>query len=195
MTPFEGNQPSGTDVDGLLGGFLGRLAQDNKLFPICFENWHLMLNSYKDKVWDDGIKAKFWWDPMYENAVKIHMMKDIGKKWRENRIKLFDTYFDDKKSRDDNAKNPPLSITEIEWATFIDYRLKEKTKEMCKKNVVNRSKLKINHTGGSKKLKRKRAEIRKFLRSRVKELLLWKSHLMTPLAKYLEKNIQAEYEV
>jgi len=42
------------------------------------------------------------------------MMKDIGKKWKENRLKLFYTYYDDKKSRDENVKNPPLSIPEIE---------------------------------------------------------------------------------
>ncbi|QCE04169.1 putative transposase [Vigna unguiculata] len=77
-------------------------------------------------------KAKLWWDPIYEIAAK---------------------------SRDENVKNLPLSIPEIEWATFIDYRLKENTKKMCKRNAENRFKLKINHTCGSKKLKRKRAEI------------------------------------
>ncbi|TKY66332.1 hypothetical protein E2542_SST09201 [Spatholobus suberectus] len=56
VIPFEGNQPSGEDADGLLGGFLGRLAKDNKL-------------SFQELAF------------------------------------------------------------EIEWATFIDYRLKEKTKE------------------------------------------------------------------
>ncbi|TKY46459.1 hypothetical protein E2542_SST28499 [Spatholobus suberectus] len=79
---FEGNQPSGEHADGLLAGFLGQFPQDNKLFPICFENRHLVLSSYKDRVWNDVIK------------------------------------------------------------------------EMCKKNAQNRSKLKINHTSGSKKLKR-----------------------------------------
>jgi len=68
------------------------------------------------------------WDPIYETAAKVYMMKDIGKKWKENMLKLFCTYYDDKKSRDENVKNPPLSIPETEWATFIDYRLKENTK-------------------------------------------------------------------
>ncbi|QCD93378.1 putative transposase [Vigna unguiculata] len=159
VIPFDGNQPSATNVDGLLGGFLGRLAAYSKMFSICFENWHLVLNSYKNRAWNDVIKAKLLWDPIYETAAKVYMMKDIGKKWKENMLKLFCTYYDDKKSRDENVKNPPLSIPETEWATFIDYRLKENTKNMCKRNVENRSKLKINHTGGSKKLKRKRAEI------------------------------------
>ena len=113
------------------------------------------------------------------------MMKDIGIKWKKNELKYFYTYYDDKKSRDENVKNPPLSILEIEQATFINYRLKENTKvffllniynlvardykvhflcmcicrKMCKRNDENRPKLKINHTGGSKKLKRKKEEI------------------------------------
>jgi len=65
------------------------------------------------------------------------MMKDIGKKWKENRLKLFYTYYDDKKSRDENIKNPPLSIPEIKWATFIDYRLKENTKVFFLLNIYN----------------------------------------------------------
>jgi len=41
-------------------------------------------------------------------------MKDIGIKWKKNELKYFYTYYDDKKSRDENVKNPPLSILEIE---------------------------------------------------------------------------------
>jgi len=35
-------------------------------------------------------------------------MKDIGKKWKENKLKLFDTYYDDKKNWDENVKDSPL---------------------------------------------------------------------------------------
>ena len=34
-------------------------------------------------------------------------------------------------------KNPPLSIPEIEWTTFIDYRLKENTKVFFLLNIYN----------------------------------------------------------
>jgi len=57
VIPFDGNQPSATNVDGLLGGFLGRLAAYSKMFSICFENWHLVLNSYKNRAWNDVIKV------------------------------------------------------------------------------------------------------------------------------------------
>lgn len=56
------------------------------------------------------------------------MMKDIGKKWRENRLRLFNTYYDMTKSREENIRTPPKSILATEWASFIDYRLKESTK-------------------------------------------------------------------
>ncbi|KAJ1391873.1 putative transposase, Ptta/En/Spm, plant [Sesbania bispinosa] len=83
----------------------------------------------------------------------------MGKKWREYRLRLYNNYYDPTKSRDEHISNPPLSILATEWASFLDYRSAEGTKAICKKNAQNRSKLTINHTGGSKKLKRKRVEI------------------------------------
>ena len=138
VIPFDGNQPSVTNVDGLLRGVLGRLAANSKMFPICFNNWHFGLNNYKNRAWNNVIKVnstyfivtfiychkelllllltniKLWWDPIYETTTKVYMMKDIGKKWKENRLKLFYTYYDDKKSYDENVNNPQLSIPEIE---------------------------------------------------------------------------------
>ncbi|XP_057418709.1 uncharacterized protein LOC130712910 [Lotus japonicus] len=84
---------------------------------------------------------------------------DMGKKWRENRIRLFHTKFDKTLSREENIRNPPLSIPPTEWAAFIDYRLEEDTMKKSKQNAANRAKLTINHTGGSKKLKRRSEEI------------------------------------
>ncbi|KAK7295080.1 hypothetical protein RJT34_17983 [Clitoria ternatea] len=49
--------------------------------------------------------------------------------------------------------------TTTEWAAYIDYRSEEKTKEICQKNGLNRSKQTIPHAGGSKKLKRRASEI------------------------------------
>ncbi|KAK7389142.1 hypothetical protein VNO78_23974 [Psophocarpus tetragonolobus] len=81
------------------------------------------------------------------------------KKWKEYRLSLFDKFYDDSKSREENIRNPPYSILAVEWAAFLDYRLDEKAKQMCKKNAENRAKLRINHTSGSKKLKRKMTEL------------------------------------
>lgn len=118
-----------------------------------------MLQSSKDWVWTNVIKAKLWWDPTVDDAAKVYIMKDIGNKWKEYRKTLFDKFYSEVRSREENIKNPPFSIPENEWAAFIDYRLDPKTKVMCEKNAENRAKLTINHTGGSKKLKRKMSEL------------------------------------
>lgn len=77
------------------------------------------------------MKSKFWWEPIHEDAAKTYMLKDIGKKWRENRLKLFNTYYDKTKTREENIRTPPKSILATEWASFIDYRLEEKTQVIC----------------------------------------------------------------
>ncbi|KAJ1420759.1 putative transposase, Ptta/En/Spm, plant [Sesbania bispinosa] len=159
LIPFDGSQPSGTEAVGLLGGYLGQLGSDHNLFPISFECLPKVLLSMKDVVWKDQIKARLWWEPIHDNVAQSYIMKDIGKKWKENRLRLYNSHYDPTKSRDENISNPPKSIPTTKWASFIDYRLKPKTQELCEKNARNRSKLTINHTGGSKKLKRKAAEI------------------------------------
>lgn len=57
VVPFDGNTPSATDVDGLLGGFLGRLAREHKWFPIGFDSWKKVICDIKDKAWDNVIKV------------------------------------------------------------------------------------------------------------------------------------------
>lgn len=51
LIPFDGSQPSGTEINGLLGGFLTRLGQNHKYFPISFESWSKVPDIYKDQVW------------------------------------------------------------------------------------------------------------------------------------------------
>ncbi|KAJ1408786.1 hypothetical protein SESBI_23198 [Sesbania bispinosa] len=57
IIPFDGSTPSGTDADGLLGGFLGRLAQNYRYFPISFKKWPKVLQTSKDWVWANVIKV------------------------------------------------------------------------------------------------------------------------------------------
>ncbi|XP_057423783.1 uncharacterized protein LOC130717546 [Lotus japonicus] len=143
IVPFKGNQPVGTDIDGLLGQYLGRLASNHKLLPISFKKWPEVVKTYKDWVWEKHIKVKFWWEPIHEAAARTSFMMDMGKKWRENRIRLFHTKFDKTLSREENIRNPPLSIPPTEWAAFIDYRLEEDTMKKSKQNAANRAKLTI----------------------------------------------------
>lgn len=50
IIPFDGQTPSGTDIDGLLGGFLSKLAQNHRNFPINFEKWPDVPSGYKDAI-------------------------------------------------------------------------------------------------------------------------------------------------
>lgn len=57
VIPFVGITPSGTDVDGLLAGFLGRLAREHKWFPIGFDSWKKVIGDIKNKAWNNVIKV------------------------------------------------------------------------------------------------------------------------------------------
>ncbi|QCD87653.1 hypothetical protein DEO72_LG3g2192 [Vigna unguiculata] len=78
VIPFDGNQPSVTNVDGLLRGVLGRLAADSKMFPICFNNWHFGLNNYKNRAWNNVIKKMF--ERNAENISKLKINHTGGSK-------------------------------------------------------------------------------------------------------------------
>ncbi|MED6137689.1 hypothetical protein PIB30_067291 [Stylosanthes scabra] len=125
----EFNQAVGEGA-GLLDGFLGGLGADFKALPISMKGWHDM-KDYKESVYNDVIKKTFHFeDP--KGKIKEGILKKLGKNWKDTRSNLFNTFYDDTKSEDENEK--------------------------CKKNVENRSKQVYIHTGGSKTLARQREE-------------------------------------
>ncbi|KAB1212878.1 hypothetical protein CJ030_MR5G010178 [Morella rubra] len=64
-------------------------------------------------------------------------------------------------SRGDSTRaNPPDDISAAAWDKLCDIWQSEEYQKMCKKNAVNRNKLKINHTSGSKSLHLLRLEKR-----------------------------------
>ncbi|XP_070011936.1 uncharacterized protein [Nicotiana sylvestris] len=56
-------------------------------------------------------------------------------------------------------KNIPAGIPRDQWTSFVDYRFKETTLEMCRRNTEIRKKQTFTHTGGSKPNSRRRAEM------------------------------------
>src|ERR1044072_9705527 len=74
------------------------------------------------------MKTKLWWDPVHERAAKAYMMKDMGIKWRESRIRLFNKKCDKTKTREENIRSCPEGVELTEWSSFVDYRLDEATK-------------------------------------------------------------------
>ncbi|KAF7800643.1 hypothetical protein G2W53_044929 [Senna tora] len=147
-------QPIG-EGGGLLAIFLGTVAMDFTLFPISYAMWTTMPNVYKNEVYKNTVQAKFVVD---DGQHKRFILQSIGKKWRARRGKLYKMY-DTSKTREENIANPPLGLTREQWASFIDYRNDPKNQEKSKKNKKNRKKQNIPHTGGSKSIARKRAEM------------------------------------
>ena len=49
-------QPIG-EASGLLVGVCGHLATNHVLFPISFEKWSTLLDTYKDTMWESALKV------------------------------------------------------------------------------------------------------------------------------------------
>src|ERR1044072_7885232 len=54
-------------------------------------------------------------------------MKDIGKKWRDSRIRLYDKLVRKQKTFEENLSKCPLRISKDDWAEYLTYRNKQKT--------------------------------------------------------------------
>nr|XP_009757369.1 PREDICTED: uncharacterized protein LOC104210226 isoform X1 [Nicotiana sylvestris]XP_009757370.1 PREDICTED: uncharacterized protein LOC104210226 isoform X1 [Nicotiana sylvestris] len=120
---------------GLIAGVLGQLATNPMYFPIGFEKWQSMPKSFLDRVFNDIIV------------------------WREYRLKLWKEADDPLLSKEDIIKNVPDGIPMDQWALFVTYRMKEETKERCKKNAHIR-KNQLPHTCGAMSLARRRAAMK-----------------------------------
>ncbi|RYR21400.1 hypothetical protein Ahy_B03g066677 [Arachis hypogaea] len=95
-------QPIGQAV-GLLSGFLGSLSADFQHFPINEDSWKTM-----------------------DNALKEHAYDTI----KEARNHLFHKVYDEEESFEENVKRKLSGIDAQQWRWFLNYRLKESTKEV-----------------------------------------------------------------
>ena len=55
-------------------------------------------------------------------------MHELNLKWKDNKLKLYEDYYDSTKSLEENLRNIPLGITQTDWALYIQYRIEETTK-------------------------------------------------------------------
>ncbi|KAK2383104.1 hypothetical protein QL285_070591 [Trifolium repens] len=148
-------QPVGAAV-GLLAGFLGELARKFQEFAIIFENWKNISNDRKTEFYDKKIKPKFVVNDGYN---KKYILNSIAAKWRIAKSRLFRKFYKWDLTLEENLRNYPRSIDPDDWAAFIQYRRKQETMEMTRKNAANRAKLRMNHSLGTKSLARKRDEL------------------------------------
>ncbi|XP_019233160.1 PREDICTED: uncharacterized protein LOC109213790 [Nicotiana attenuata] len=86
---------------------------------------------------------------MIHSKVKLRL-------WKIFRHRAF---YDPLKSKAQIMENIPAEIPRDQWTSFVDYRFKETTLEMCRRNTEIRKKQIFTHTGGSKPNSRRRAEM------------------------------------
>ncbi|MED6136959.1 hypothetical protein PIB30_060605 [Stylosanthes scabra] len=105
------------------------------------------MKEYKESICNDVIKRTFHFeDP--KGKIKEGILKKLGKLWKDTRSNLFNTFYDDMKSEDENVKkHKPPGIDLEHRRFFLRYRLSGDTREKCKKNAENRSKQVYTHTG------------------------------------------------
>lgn len=61
------------------------------------------------------------------DLAKRSVERSIGKKWKENRLKLWNAFYDPTLSKEDIIQNVPEGVSMDQWASFVTYRLKPKT--------------------------------------------------------------------
>ncbi|XP_049393937.1 uncharacterized protein LOC125858262 isoform X1 [Solanum stenotomum] len=143
---------------GVLAGFCGILAKDSSIFPIHFKKWSDLPAAYFNHCFDQFIQSRFCFRTTESNA-RRYVYNSMCKKWGARRLKLYDKVYDQFKSRAEIMDKVPAEIPRDQWISYVEYRFKEKTVEMCKKNADNRKKQTISHIGGSKPNSRRRAEM------------------------------------
>ncbi|KAL5077557.1 hypothetical protein RYX36_016541, partial [Vicia faba] len=102
----------------LLGQILGEIVANFDNIPIRYEKWPDVPSSYKAKIWED-IKTKF----QVSEEHKKYMIANIGKKWRDNRIQIFDDCYKKILSWEENLKRSPKGVDKKDYTTFLNYQL------------------------------------------------------------------------
>ncbi|XP_070048455.1 uncharacterized protein [Nicotiana tomentosiformis] len=149
------------EAQGLLAGYCGSLAIDCNLFPISFEKWSGpsgMPKKYMEDCFETILKPRFDFR-VSESIAYRYCNASLSKKWATHRQKLWNEYFDPAKSKNEIISNVPAGINKDQWASFVAYRQKSSTMELCRRNKEIRKKQKMPHTGGSKANSRRRYEL------------------------------------
>ncbi|KAL2326176.1 hypothetical protein Fmac_025234 [Flemingia macrophylla] len=158
------------NVEALLNRFLGRVAKNMNIFPISYQSWRKIPKDYKEDVLKNTIQVKFEVD---SDARVKYIFKSLNTKWSEYRQQLWQQRDDGTRNRDDLTAMGPEGVNKDHWASFADYRLSSRTKEICKKNKDNRKRQTVPHTGGSKSIARKKDEMEQELGRKVSRGEVW----------------------
>ncbi|XP_025657570.1 uncharacterized protein [Arachis hypogaea] len=160
------------EAAGLLAGVCGQLATDCVAFPISFDKWSDIPESFFENQWNIFFQARFCFK-VCDSLAKRFLLQSLGKKWREHRIKLWSEFYDPRLSKTEIINNTPEDIALDQWALFVEYRLKPETQNLCKRNQEIRQKQIIPHTSGAKSIARRRAELTEETGKEVSRVQMW----------------------
>ncbi|XP_027912651.1 uncharacterized protein LOC114172261 [Vigna unguiculata] len=163
------NQPI-DDSGALLNRFLGRVVRNVNAFPISYQSWRKIPNEYKEDILKKTIQAKFL---VESNAHVTYILKSLNIKWSEYRQQLWQQKDDGTRNRDEIITMCAEGMNRDQWASFVDYHLNSRTKEIAQKNKDNRKKQTVPHTGGSKSIARKKDEMEQELGHKVSRGEVW----------------------
>ncbi|CAN1752129.1 hypothetical protein LINPERHAP1_LOCUS4592 [Linum perenne] len=104
-------------------------------------------------------QQKFHWNVEDEDTIRRYVMKDLGKKWTEDRQTLWDKLCDPTQQKEHNYQQRPKKVDAAKWQTFVDHRMSKYMKKISAINKANRAKQKIYHTSGSKSILAKGKEL------------------------------------
>ncbi|GAB4832211.1 hypothetical protein Ancab_040259 [Ancistrocladus abbreviatus] len=99
---------------GLLGQFLGTIAQKGDIVPLHQDDWRHVKNKYKPNILE---QVKFQCPPGCQKWI----LQSVGKKWKDCKCNLKALYFDENKELDEQLGSVPPNVDADQWATLVSY--------------------------------------------------------------------------
>ncbi|KAG5586005.1 hypothetical protein H5410_046439 [Solanum commersonii] len=108
----------------------------------------------------ENISENFEFD--YAVGIKwvTHSLRD---RWRACKYKLRCDHFYPNKCKEEILFNRPTNVDSNDWTTFVHHYKEDKMKIQSAQNTRNRTKLRVSHAGGSKRIARKGRQMDKIL--------------------------------
>ncbi|KAL2487316.1 Plant transposase (Ptta/En/Spm family) [Abeliophyllum distichum] len=137
-----------------LSSLAGRLGRDANMLPFHFLKWPLVDIEYKDRVM---MEIKQYFD--FPDECNKYVLKQLNAAWKDEKTDLKREYFIPFATREDRIANRLDKVPKDQWTVLVEYWENPKTLEKVGKNILNRKRPKIMHTGGSKSFMKHAVEI------------------------------------
>ncbi|XP_059650187.1 uncharacterized protein LOC132295947 [Cornus florida] len=128
---------------GTYTNYLGTLARNGKLAPLCYKTWWEMSKQLKEDIW---------------NIVNGHYPPS-EKKWREYKCELKNEYYSVSDTDAERLANSPPDVEKEHWEFLVRHWGTPMAKEVSEKNRERHGKQTMMHTTGTKSFARISTEI------------------------------------